>query len=348
MGRLTENTLYPLVRDFLTDYLPQKRNLSAHTVKAYKTALDQLLDYAKEQKKIRLADVTFDILDDGMIPKYLDHLEKIKKCSVKTRNHRLNCLRAFYSYAAMSDISCVAYQLNISKIPFKKEEKAEIIDHLSEKAVKALLEQPDTKSRKGIRNLFIMVLMYDTAARVQEVIDLKICDFQLDDTPQVKLHGKGSKCRTVPLMPDTIAHYHRYMKLFHPDEPAHSEKPLFYTMRKNRCSAISDDTIRVFMNKYAKTAHQLCPDVPEKIYPHIWRHSRAMHLYQHGMDLTLVSQWLGHANLSTTLIYAHADTEMKRRAIEQATGDYFPEVSAENSPYDVNDDEVLKRLYGLK
>ena len=102
------------------------------------------------------------------------------------------------------------------------------------------------------------------------------------------------------------------------------------------------------MNGYAKKAHMICPEVPEKIHPHIWRHSRAMHLYQHGMDLTTLSQWLGHVNLSTTLIYAHADTEMKRKAMEEATGDYFPRVSAEKSPYDVNDDAVLKRLYGLK
>lgn len=94
--------------------------------------------------------------------------------------------------------------------------------------------------------------------------------------------------------------------------------------------------------------NMICPEVPEKIHPHIWRHSRAMHLYQHGMDLTTLSQWLGHVNLSTTLIYAHADTEMKRKAMEEATGDYFPRVSAEKSPYDVNDDAVLKRLYGLK
>jgi len=91
------------------------------------------------------------------------------------------------------------------------------------------------------------------------------------------------------------------------------------------------------MNGYAKTAHAAFPEVPEKIHPHIFRHSRAMHLYQHGMDLTMVSQWLGHA-----------DTEMKRKAMEEATGDYFPKVSAEESPYDVNDDAVLKRLYGLK
>ena len=102
------------------------------------------------------------------------------------------------------------------------------------------------------------------------------------------------------------------------------------------------------MNGYAKTAHVAFPGVPEKIHPHIFRHSRAMHLYQHGMDLTMVSQWLGHADISTTLIYAHADTEMKRKAMEEATGGYFPKVSAEESPYDVNDDAVLKRLYGLK
>lgn len=347
MGRIAANPLYPLIHDFLTDYLPLKRNCSPHTVKAYRTALNQLLDFAKEQKDIGLAEVTFDILDGGMVAAYLDHLEKTG-CSVQTRNHKLNCLRAFYGYAVMRDPSYVVYQSGILGIPFKKEEKAEAVDYLSEKAVTALLNQPDTHSKKDIRNLFLMILMYETAARVQEIVDLKICDLRLGDTPQVKLHGKGNKYRTVPLMADTVAHYNRYRRLFHAGEPDHSQAPLFYTIRKNICSPISDDTIRVFLNRYAKAAHQQCPEVPEKIHPHMLRHSRAMHLYQHGMDLTLVSQWLGHANLSSTLIYAYADTEMKRAAIEKATGSYFPEVSGEKSPYDVNDDSVLKRLYGLK
>jgi hypothetical protein len=98
------------------------------------------------------------------------------------------------------------------------------------------------------------------------------------------------------------------------------------------------------MNGYAKTAHVAFPGVPEKIHPHIFRHSRAMHLYQHGMDLAMVSQWLGHADTSTTLIYAHADIEMKRKAMEEAAGDYFPKVSAEESPYDVNIDNKLEIL----
>ena len=93
-------------------------------------------------------------------------------------------------------------------------------------------------------------------------------------------------------MKDTVSHYHRYMRVFHPGEPEYSRKQLFYTIRKNVCSPISDDTVRAFMNGYAKTAHVAFPEVPEKIHPHIFRHSRAMHLYQHGMDLTMVSQWL--------------------------------------------------------
>lgn len=348
MARMNGNLLYTLIHDFLTDYLPQKRNCSRHTVKAYRTALNQLLDFAKDQKQIRLIDITFDTLDGEMIAEYLDFLENTQKCSIKTRNHKLNCLRSFYSYAVMRDTSLVVYQADLFSIHFKKGVKVETVDYLSENAVKVLLEQPDVKRRKGVRDQFLMLLMYDTAARIQEVIDLRICDIRLGNAPQAKLHGKGDKYRSLPLMKKTVLHYHNYMQAFHPGEAERSPKALFYTIRKSIYSPISDDTIRAFMNGYAKKAHMICPEVPEKIHPHIWRHSRAMHLYQHGMDLTTLSQWLGHVNLSTTLIYAHADTEMKRKAMEEATGDYFPRVSAEKSPYDVNDDAVLKRLYGLK
>ncbi len=187
-----------MIHDFLTDYLPQKRNCSGHTVKAYRTALNQLLDFTKEQKQLRLVDITFDILDGEMAEKYLDFLEETKKCSIKTRNYRLNCLRAFYSYAAMRDTSLVVYQSTLFQIPFKKTEKVETVDYLSRGAIQAMLAQPDASSKEGTRDLFLMPLMYDTAARVQEVIDLKICDVRLGDTPQVKLQGKGNKSRSVP------------------------------------------------------------------------------------------------------------------------------------------------------
>ena len=348
MGRIKENLLYVMIKEFLTDYLPQKRNCSPNTIRAYRTALDQLLDFVQSQKDVKLIEITFDDLSAEMITAYLDYLEDNKHCSIQTRNHRLKCIRAFFSYISMTGILHVPYYTNVCRIPFKKTKKVEIIDYLNESAIKSLLAQPDISTLKGIRNQFLMILMYDTAARIQEILDLRICDFRLGETPQVKLHGKGNKYRSVPLRTETVHHYKNYLNLFHKNEPTASERPLFYTVRKNICSPLSDDTIRIFMNKYAEQAHKQNPNVPEKIHPHIFRHSRAMHLYQHGMDLTLISQWLGHADISSTLMYAHADTEMKRRAIEAATSKYYPEISVEESPYDVNDEEVLKRLYGLK
>jgi len=118
----------------------------------------------------------------------------------------------------------------------------------------------------------------------------------------------------------TVSHYLNYLQIYHKDENEYSKKPLFYTKRKNIIQAMSDDNIRKFLNQYADSARKICPEVSEKIHPYLFRHSRAMHLYQHGMDLTLISQWLGHSNLETTLIYAHADTDQKRRAIEKSMG----------------------------
>ena len=124
-----------------------------------------------------------------------------------------------------------------------------------------------------------------------------------------------------------------------------SQNYLFYTERKQVKAQICDDTIRVRLNKYAAMARTECPDVPEKVHPHLWRHTRAMHLYQHGMDLTLISQWLGHRQFTTTLVYAYADTEAKRKAIEKAMGN--DSICSESS-YEIDNEEKLKRLYGLK
>lgn len=195
-----------------------------------------------------------------------------------------------------------------------------------------------------------MILLYDTGARIQELLDLKVCDIRLGMTSTAKLTGKGTKVRLVPMMPKTVLHLNNYFAVFHPDEDPYSQKPLFYVARNGTQQKMSDDNVRKLLRTYAEAARIRCPEVPENLHPHLFCHSRAMHLYQHGMDLTLISQWLGHANLETTLIYAHADTEMKRKAIEKATSgkcDISTRITALPA-LDVNDDEVLKRLYGLK
>ena len=147
-------------------------------------------------------------------------------------------------------------------------------------------------------------------------------------------------------MKDTVKHLQNYMKVFHPGETWMTSEWLFYVERKGIRNAMCDDTARLRLQKYAASAREKFPDVPLNVHPHLWRHTRAMHLYQHGMDLTLISQWLGHKQLETTLIYAHADTEAKRKAITEAMAS-DPFLEAEPVNYTVSDDEILKRLYGL-
>ncbi len=158
------------------------------------------------------------------------------------------------------------------------------------------------------------------------------------------LLGKGSKPRRLPITSETARHFDRYAAVFHPrPEPA---APMFYTVRNHRPAPMSDDNVARFIGQHAATARTRCPDVPARVHPHMLRHSRAMHLYQAGMPLALLTEWLGHANPETTLIYAHADTEMKRHALEKAnitTGQ-----SPLPAPFWHDREDIIQRLCGLK
>lgn len=246
------------------------------------------------------------------------------------------------------DATVCPYLFDLKKIPKKKYEQ-QIVSYMSVAAVSALLRQPDTSTKKGVRDQFSMILLYDTAARIQEIIDLRLCDFRFGKAPVVTLHGKGSKIRIVPVMEKTMQHLEHYLAVFHSDEAIHSEQYLFYSKRNGQRYRMTTENARKIMKLYVQGAKQSCPDVPEHLHPHLWRHSRAMYLYQHGMDLSLISQWLGHTRMETTLIYAHADTEQKRRAIEKAmSAQRFLDIPMDNLPRWRNDEDLIARLYGLK
>ena len=349
MAGVTDITLFSLVHDFFRVYLPKLRHSSPHTIRAYQTSLELLFDFVKTEKQIALSEITFEMIDRNMLSAFLDWLQDERGCGVSTRNHRLMCICAFYAYAAKMEPTAVIHHAEIYKVPRKKPTKPEVIEYMTEAAVKAILEQPDTTTPKGLRDQFLMVLLYDTAARIQEALDIQVKDVHLGKTPTVTLRGKGSKVRTVPLMDKTVEHFRNYVKVFHPEESPYSEQHLFYVIRHGRKNRMCEDNARRLMYAYGVAAKETCPEVPDNVHPHLWRHSRAMHLYRRGMDLTLVSQWLGHARLDTTLVYAHADTEQKRRAIEEATLSDSPLKEKLNaSRFTIDDEDVLKRLYGLR
>lgn len=347
MTGVKDATLFGLVHDFFKIYLTKLTNRSPNTISAYRESLEALFDFVKAERGIGLAAITFEMIDRHMLAKFLDSLEE-RGCSIATRNHRLNRIRAFYKYAAKMEPTAVIHRDEILKVPIKTVPKTDIIDYMSEEAVAAILAQPDTSTPKGMRDRFFMVLLYDTGARISELMDARLRDIRMGKTPTIILRGKGGKTRVVPLLQSTVRQFKDYIEAFHPGENAYSEQHIFYVIRHGEKNGMHHDTARRFISQYGAAAKALCPDVPDNAHPHLWRHSRAMHLYQHGVDLTLISQWLGHANLETTLIYAKADTEQKRKAMEVAnkSGPLGGKLNYER--FKVSDDDMIKQLYGLR
>ena len=338
---------FKLVRDYLTVFLPTQRAVSSNTIKSYRECLNQLLNYMCELHMIKLEKLRFDYFTRNTIEKYLDYLEVDRMCGVSTRNNRLACIRSFIKYSASRDISVQSIANDLSYIPLKKTTKAAVIKFFSESALKTILEQPNPKSKKGLRDLFFMILMYDTGARNQEILDVQLKDVHFDvNAPYVSVTGKGGKTRLVPVMAKTVDHFRKYASIYHSESSPNDF--LFYIERKGKRFPMSPDNSERFIRKYGVEGHQVNSEVPESLHPHSFRHSRSMHLYRSGMPLVLLAEWLGHTQLSSTQIYANADTEMKRKAIEKATSDFSPLISGDKKYLEWVDDEALiRQLYGL-
>lgn len=346
MGAL--NPFFKMIHDFLVISLPKEQKCSENTIRSYRKSLEMFLDFVKTAKNIRLDEITFETVDRQTLSEFLDYLEEERKCSPATRNQRLHAIHSFYRYAAQEDITVVSHFEEIQKVKKARVEE-KLVDHMSEKAVMSILQQPDTSTDMGKRDAFLMLFLYKTAARVQELVDVRIKDIQLGESPRVILHGKGGKARVIPLREDVVSHLKQYLLKFHAQESQFSEQYLFYTVRSNAKKRMTEANVRNIVRKYGQMAREVCREVPENVHPHLFRHSWAMALYQNGVELTLISQWLGHAQFETTLIYAHADTEIKRKAIEKAVPENDPLKEILNPErYTVDDEELLKQLCGLK
>ena len=191
-----------------------------------------------------------------------------------------------------------------------------------------------------------MIFMYDTGARIQEVLDLKLKDLHLNDSvPCVYLTGKGEKMRIVPLLKKTVNHLELYMKHYHPVENRKSDDLLFRTTIKGKTGKMSADNVASFLKRYGAAAKLDCHEVPDRVYPHLFRHTRAMNLYQMGMPLSYIKDFLGHACVNTTDIYASADVSMLKSALEKA---HMRDDVPKEIPRWQENEELLLQLCGLK
>jgi integrase len=216
---------------------------------------------------------------------------------------------------------------------------------LSEDALKALLGQPDIYKRKGLRNQFFMTLMYDTGARCDELRSMRVRDLRIKSKfATAYLLGKGNKPRIVPLLDKTVEHCKRYLKVYHKDSKP--DDLLFYTVIHQERHKISADAVAAFMKKYGVQARAKCVEVPNRVHPHQLRHTRAIHYYRDGMPLALIAEQLGHSSPETTKIYAFADSNMKRIAMEKA--DIMRNATPQPTAIWEDDEEMILELAGLK
>jgi len=335
--------LYRHLREWFTAFLPRQRGAAGNTITSCRHTWNMLLGYAAGHHHVAVEKITFTMLDRATVTAFLGHMQAGRSWTASTRNQRLACIRSFFTYAAAAEPALAIYLADLAAIPRLSGPAAAPVKYMTTGAVTALLAAPDPGTRLGLRDQFFMILMYDLAARDAEMLALSLADID-PRRLTADLLGKGSKPRRLPVTSETARHLDRYAAVFHPaPDPA---APLFYTMRHHRRERMSDDNVARLIRQHAATARVGCPDVPDRVHPHMLRHSRAMHLYQAGMPLALLTEWLGHADPETTLVYAHADTEMKRQALEKASS--TTSQAPIPAPLWHDRDDIIQRLCGLK
>ena len=320
---MKENDFPKYLSDFLSKYLPGQRNASTHTIASYRDVFKLLLIFCDSEKSIKPEKIKASDLSKELILHFLDWLETKRKCSISTRNQRLAVIHSFVHYVQKESPENLFEFKKILSIPNKKHPRT-LIAYLTGQEVQILLSQPDTSTIKGFRNAILLSVLYDTASRVQELINIRVKDVRLSSPAIIRLHGKGSKVRQVPLMSKTSENLGLYLETKdHHFGISKGDNYLFVNQRKQQLSRWG---VSYILSKYVEMAKDdVGFNVDSPVTPHVLRHSKAMHLLQSGVNLIYIRDFLGHVDCSTTEVYARADSEMKRKAIEKAYVNLVPE-----------------------
>ena len=299
---------------FLGEYLPGQRNVSPNTIKAYRDAFRLLLLYCREQRALSPEQVTLDMLDVPFVLAFLSQLETERKCGARTRNHRLSTLHAFFRYLQIEEPERMVQCQQILAIPLQHCAHP-TVNYLSKEDLAAIFAQPDLTAVGGRRHAVLLSVLYDTGARVQELVDLSVRDVRLDSPAQIRLTGKGRKTRAIPLLAGTVELLVEYMREHRLNCPERMDSPLFSNRFGER---LSRSGVRYILTKYSDKARKEKSGLPNSISPHWLRHSKAMHLLHAGNPAPTIQAILGHADIKTCDIYARANMEMMRQALEKS------------------------------
>jgi site-specific recombinase XerD len=333
---------FSMTLEFLETYLPRQCGRSPLTVESYRDALSLFRRYVVDKLGVTMGSFAFAACNRDCVMGFMEYLTA-KKSKPGTRNQRLAVLKSYLSFAADRDITLQSVALEVGRIPQFRQTKTERVV-IPDEAMAAILRQPqDTK--KGLRDRTFMVMLYDSGARLAEIIGLKVSDVMLDgENPYIRINGKGGKQRIVPISVKAVTHLMKYLTAYHKNGAPGETELLFYTVIKGTAGQMSEGNVERFVKEYATEARLSCPSIPMNVHPHMFRRTRATQLYRNGVDLPLVSRLLGHARLETTQLYASPSLKMLRDAI---TSVETPELKAEKPLWEGNED-LVKKLNGLR
>ena len=308
------NSLPRLLQDFFRVHLVARRNLSQHTVRAYRDTLVLLLRFAAARTERGVSALELTCLDTPTVLAFLEDLEANRGNGIRTRNHRLAAIHSFFRYVAAEEPAAAALCQAVLGIPFKRGTQS-AITCLSREEIGYLLDAPDCSQPDGRRDAALLWFLYNTGARAQEVIDVRLPAVRFSAPAQVRLLGKGRKERLCPLWPETVERLRHTFRDRQTDEKA--DEPLFLNAAGRPLTRFG---LHFIVRRCVTRVAASYPELARKIIsPHTFRHTTALHLLQSGVELNVVRAWLGHASIDTTHAYVEIDMDMKRAALAATT-----------------------------
>ncbi len=318
---MRNNNFATYLSSYFLKYMPTRTGYSSNTIKSYRDSFIIFIRYCNDELRIKPQKINFSHINRNMIEEFLSWLDYKKEYSVSTRNLRLAALHAFFRYIQLESPEYMELCSSILAIKSKKIPVTEV-NYLSLEGIKALLSMPNIDLLSERRDLAVLALMYDTGARVQEVADLQVSDIRIKTPATIRLTGKGNKTRIIPLMPQTMRILKKYMTDFGLFDEIKKSGPLFFNRKNEKLTRAG---LSYILNKHVEKARVGYKDLfPDKMSAHVLRHSKAMHLLQGGVNLIYIRDFLGHSSVTTTEIYAKANPEIKRKAIEEASHKVLP------------------------
>ncbi|MGO9763170.1 MAG: tyrosine-type recombinase/integrase [Solirubrobacteraceae bacterium] len=306
------SALAPTLQAFFTDRLIGQRQASSHTIAAYRDTFRLLLSFASTQLNSEPSKLQINDLDAPLISAFLDHIERERRCSARTRNARLAAIRSLYRYAALRHPEHAAVIERVLAIGPKRFQ-SNLVTFLNDQELDALVGVPDRSTWIGRRDHAIILLAAQTGLRASELVGLTCGDVHLGQGAHVSCIGKGRKQRITPLIHPTITVLASWLT----ERDARADDPLFPTSTGR---PLTRDALERRLTKHALHASARCPSLHKKtVTPHVLRHTAAMRLLQAGVDTTVIALWLGHEQVDTTRIYVHADLQLKEQAIARTT-----------------------------